>query len=296
MSSYPLPINEEERLAILRRYGILDTPPEETFDHIVDLASELFDVPIALVSLVDRHRQFFKAKIGVDVCETSRDVSFCAHALMEEEVFIVPDALADPRFKDNALVTSEPNIRFYAGAPLITRDNYKIGTLCIIDSRPGLRFSIKEATLLQNLARICMDALELRKLHREHQASLKLAAATPVPFVCFSSDGYITFWNSAAERTFGYERNEILGRSIDEIIPSLKETFAFRKGDNRIHSRGRAVCTQGFRKDNTSFLVEVSLSFWRDNDHRVFGAAMTEVHTPAISPASSLQIFAKENI
>jgi GAF domain-containing protein len=136
MQAPALPDNETERLAALYALLILDTPPEQRFDKIVDFAASEFDVPIALLSLIDRERQWFKASIGLDVCETGRDISFCGHAILARDIMVVPDALEDPRFADNPLVTGEPGIRFYAGAPLVLPSGAALGTLCLIDRRP----------------------------------------------------------------------------------------------------------------------------------------------------------------
>jgi GAF domain-containing protein len=136
MQAPALPDNEAERLAALYALLILDTPPEQRFDKIVDFAASEFDVPIALISLIDRERQWFKASIGLDVCETGRDISFCGHAILARDIMVVPDALEDPRFADNPLVTGEPGIRFYAGAPLVLPSGAALGTLCLIDRRP----------------------------------------------------------------------------------------------------------------------------------------------------------------
>ena len=131
-----LPENEAARLAALDALEILDSAPEERYERIVRIASEAFDVPITLVSLVDRDRQWFKSCIGLDVKETPRDMAFCAHAILEDEVLVVPDAFLDPRFADNPLVTGEPHVRFYAGCPLKLPDGNLMGTLCLIDTRP----------------------------------------------------------------------------------------------------------------------------------------------------------------
>ncbi|VXC57107.1 GAF domain-containing protein [Massilia sp. 9I] len=152
----PIPDNEQQRLALLYELLLLDTPPEERLDKIVEFAASEFDVPICLISLVDSNRQWFKARVGVDVCETSRDVSFCAHALGGEDILLVPDARLDPRFDDNPLVTGAPHIRFYAGAPL-SKDGLVIGTLCLIDTRPrtldavalSILKSLRELTMLE---------------------------------------------------------------------------------------------------------------------------------------------------
>ncbi len=130
------PVDEDSRLAKLRSLNILDTADEERFDRITRLARRIFDVPIALVSLVDSNRQWFKSCFGLDARETSRDVSFCAHAILAHEALVIPDAAHDPRFADNPLVTGAPHIRFYAGHPLALPDGTNLGTLCLIDTRP----------------------------------------------------------------------------------------------------------------------------------------------------------------
>jgi GAF domain-containing protein len=136
MISPPLPENEAERLAALRRLLLLDTPPEERFDRVVGFAAEEFDVPIVLISLVDSDRQWFKASIGLQVCETPRSASFCGHAIHTHEYTVVPDATLDERFFDNPLVIGAPHIRFYAGAPLELEGGQRLGTLCLIDTVP----------------------------------------------------------------------------------------------------------------------------------------------------------------
>ncbi|MET0265824.1 MAG: GAF domain-containing protein [Duganella sp.] len=133
MLAAPIPPYDAERLDALRALLILDTPPEQRFDKVVRFAAEEFGVPIALLTLVDQNRQWFKARVGLDVCETARDVSFCGHAILQPDIFIIPDARLDPRFADNPIVTGEPHVIFYAGAPLSTHGGHKIGTLCLID-------------------------------------------------------------------------------------------------------------------------------------------------------------------
>jgi len=156
------PITESARVAALNRYASLDTEPEQSFDDLVVLASFVCRTPIATLSLVDDHRQWFKSKVGVEVRETPRDISFCAHAIQQEELFIVPDALEDPRFKDNPLVLGDPHIRFYAGAPLIDEDGYALGTLCVMDRQPReLDDTQKEA--LRSLRRLALSQIELRR-------------------------------------------------------------------------------------------------------------------------------------
>lgn len=151
MQSPDTPQDETTRLRTLRHLGVLDTPAEERFDRLTRLAKRLFDVPIALVSLVDENRQWFKSKDGLGVDETSREVSFCGHAILGDDILLVPDAVRDQRFADNPLVLDDPNIRFYAGCPLVHVDGSKLGTLCIIDTQPR-EFSDDELLALKDLA------------------------------------------------------------------------------------------------------------------------------------------------
>src|SRR5271168_1445370 len=132
MPAAPLPDHELARRSALASYDILDTDPDSSFDDLNLLASVVCNTPIALITLVDEHRQWFKSRVGLSVEETSRDISFCSHAILQEDIFIVPDALLDERFRDNPLVGGEPHIRFYAGVPLINQEGYALGTLCVI--------------------------------------------------------------------------------------------------------------------------------------------------------------------
>jgi GAF domain-containing protein len=136
MLAAPIPTDDRERLQALRALLILDTPPEERFDRVARFAADEFDVPMAFVSLVDEKRQWFKARVGLDTCETDRERSFCGHAILKPEFFVVEDTHADERFADNPLVTGEPHLRFYAGAPLQLPGGERVGTLCLADRRP----------------------------------------------------------------------------------------------------------------------------------------------------------------
>jgi anti-sigma regulatory factor (Ser/Thr protein kinase) len=153
---------EAERLEALRAYRILDTDPEQAFDDIVLLASQICGVPISLITLVDEDRQWFKARVGVSVTETSRSISFCAHAIQGREIFVIPDALDDERFRHNPMVIGEPRIRFYAGAPLVTRDGHALGTLCVADHQPRT-LDDGQRRALDALRRQTEAQLELRR-------------------------------------------------------------------------------------------------------------------------------------
>ncbi|HVU71946.1 MAG TPA: sensor domain-containing diguanylate cyclase [Mycobacteriales bacterium] len=164
MDVAPLPDDEQLRLNALRRYGILDSEPEIAFDDVAALASQLAGTPIALVSLVDEGRQWFKARLGLDVGETPRDIAFCAHAILEpDDVFVVPSARDDERFSDNPLVTGDPHIQFYAGAPLVTPDGHALGTVCVLDTQPRT-LSAPERDGLQRLARTVIAHFEARRV------------------------------------------------------------------------------------------------------------------------------------
>lgn len=155
------PRDEGRRLAALERYEILDTPPEEAFERITRLAARVLDAPIALVSLVDRDRQWFKSCFGWDLRESARETSFCTHAIEQDEVLVVPDARLDPRFSGNPLVTGDTHIRFYAGAPLRTSEGDVLGTLCVLDTEPR-DFRKDELQTLVELASVVVDELDLR--------------------------------------------------------------------------------------------------------------------------------------
>lgn len=182
MPAAPKPANEQERLKALRAYAILDTPADKHFNDLVEVASYICETPIAMVSLVDADRQWFKAKVGVEVEQTSRDVAFCAHAILQEEMLEVHDATKDPRFADSALVTENPGIRFYAGVPLITSDNFALGTLCVVDREPRqLNASQREA--LEALSRQVVAMIEthrayirVRELAKQKDEFLRVAS------------------------------------------------------------------------------------------------------------------------
>ena len=156
------PANETQRLAKLRELGVLDTSPERVFDDIALIAKELFGVPIALISLIDADRQWFKANIGLPARETPRSVSFCGHTIMRDTALVVPDATEDPRFHDNPLVTGDPNIRFYAGHPLRLPDGFTIGSLCVIDDTVRDAPSAEKLAAFAALSRLAIEIFASR--------------------------------------------------------------------------------------------------------------------------------------
>ncbi len=194
-----LPTQEAERLAALREYDVLDTPSEQVYDDITALAAFICDVPIALISLVDEDRQWFKSKVGLNVDETPRDVSFCAHAILESTMTVVRDARRDARFRDNPLVTGAPGMRFYAGVPLITPEYHEIGTLCVIDHQPRDLSQVQQKTL-EALGRQVVVQLELKRVSSHLAAALDkielMAGLIPICSYCKGIRNDQGYWST----------------------------------------------------------------------------------------------------
>ena len=235
----PVPKNDKQRLEVLWQYDVLDTIPEEVFDDLTELAARICESPIAMITLVDEKRQWFKSKIGVSISETSREVSFCGHAILQRGLFIVPDATKDARFANNPLVTSEPQIRFYAGAPLITPDGHALGTLCVIDKVPHtLRPDQKRA--LQILSRHVMTQLESAAARAGTGADARGAGQYPAGFAerAHGIDAGAEA-TGAAEGRRGEPAHEGAKRAagLSKRRRPLKETKAKRKPPrSRIHA------------------------------------------------------------
>ena len=176
----PLPPDEFERLEALRRYGAFGMLRAAVFDDISRLAAFICQTPISLISLVDSNRQWFLSQNGINACETSREASFCAHALVGTEMLVVEDAQADARFARNVMVTGEPFIRFYAGAPLLTPDGYALGTLCVVDQVPRV-LTHEQRDALQSLSRLVMTQLEMTRLRREMRILKQSFVPRPAP-------------------------------------------------------------------------------------------------------------------
>ncbi|MEH1974385.1 MAG: PAS domain S-box protein [Nostoc sp.] len=216
------PENESQRLEVLNQYQILDTPPEEVFDELVQLAANLCETPIALISLVDAEREWFKSKTGVTISEVSRSISFGSYTILQNQILIIPDTLQDERFAINPLVTSNPYFRFYGGVPLITSSGFALGSLCVIDFAPR-NLSVKEQVALQQLARqiIRYLELELQKNIDDSQRSFNLLfSKNPNPMWVYNQNN-LQFLdvNEAAVVHYGYSREEFLQMRITDIRP-----------------------------------------------------------------------------
>lgn len=213
-----IPKNDDQRIEALEGLAILDTTPDPLLDFITNMVKERFNVPIALISLVDKNRQWFKSKQGLSASETPRDISFCGHAILSPEIFEISNAIEDARFKDNPLVLGPPNIRFYAGQPLTISGGFRIGTLCIIDSKPR-RLTRDEKVELKGFAELVQDHFSKNDLYF-HAHDLLDHAIDGIFEI--DLDGNLTFVNLSGARILGYTKEELMGQRIDFILPKKR--------------------------------------------------------------------------
>jgi PAS domain S-box-containing protein len=259
----PKPADEARRLAALRECHWLDTQPEPAFDELTVLVAHLCEAPIALITLVDENRQWFKSKFGLDVSETPRDISFCGHAILQTDLFLVPDAFKDERFADNPLVTGRPNIRFYAGAPLVTVEGHVLGTLSVIDFVPR-QLTPPQKELLRGLSRQVMAQLELRRqtselrrqtqelaasrtLLQEREEQLRLYVQhSPAGVAMFDRDMKYLVASRRWLEDYRLGDQDIIGRSHYEVFPEIPPRW------KEIHQRCQAGAVE--KCDEDSFL------------------------------------------
>lgn len=220
--------SEKERLKVLNEYHILDTPPEAEFDQLTTLASSICNVPIALISLMDEDRQWFKSKVGMDIDETPRCVAFCRFTIMGDEILEVKDVLADDRFKNNPLVTGAPHIRFYAGCPLIDPAGFKLGTICVIDVKPG-QLNGEQRNCLEKLAELTVSAILKRRKSEEESYFRKIFDLSNDLICVVDEDGIFRKVNPAFTTLLGWSEQELLGESIFRFIPPAEQDRSERE-------------------------------------------------------------------
>ncbi|MEH2921137.1 EAL domain-containing protein [Samsonia erythrinae] len=282
MSRAPISKDENKRLAALREYGIKNALFDSSLSNLVSLAANIFSAPIVLVSLIEAERQLFAASVGISFCETTRDISFCAHTIQQQRIMIVHDTHKDARFKNNPLVLGMPYIRFYAGIPLTTPSGHAIGSLCIIDLNPRATFSRRDEYNLQDLASLVMDKLEMRRLELARKASQvrfeNIANTSPDTILCVNEKGLITFWNAAAEKMLEYGGNDIIGRNINTIVPDAFIVQLNHKAAER-NSLMKGVTLELNVQTQSGKLVpvELSISMWEENGTTSYGAILRDI-------------------
>ncbi|MEP5697907.1 MAG: PAS domain S-box protein, partial [Sneathiella sp.] len=270
MEIAPIPEYEDSRLEVLRGLDILDTGADEGFDRLTRIVKSHFEVPIVLVSLVDEHRQWFKSRQGLDACETPRDISFCGHAILGDDIFYIPDAKADARFQDNPLVTGPPGIQFYAGVPLSAEGGLKVGTLCVIDTKPR-QFNSDQFIALKDFGDCVEQQLVQSRLHNDAKFLVSqtsrlntLLEAVADGIVTIDNSGIIESVNTEAAHIFGYEPYELVGQNFGRLMPDLGrggwngyvEIFF---GEDRKDERADIKEFMGLRKDGSLFPMDLSV-------------------------------------
>jgi len=254
MRTLPIPQNEESRLKALQGYDILDSLTETEFDRITGLASIICDAPISLISLVDETRQWFKSAVGLNVKETPRDLAFCAYTIMDKDVFEVKDATKDERFKNNDLVTADPNIRFYAGFPLVDPQGYALGSLCVIDRRPKV-LSAKQKKALALLAGETTSLIVERRQKEELRNFEKLFTLSNDLMFVGGIDGFFKKINPAFTKLLGWSEEHLLNTSSfefyhpDDVENTVKELGKLADGGNTVNFIQRFKTSTGAYKN-----------------------------------------------
>jgi PAS domain S-box-containing protein len=286
-TDFPIAWDEASRLEAVHALRLLDTPPEERFDRVTRIAKDMFHVPMALINLVDANRQWSKSRQGLDTPEVPRVLSFCSHAILQDDVFMVEDACDDQRFADNPLVAGAPNIRFYAGQPLYSVDGKKVGTLCLLDT-VARQLTVDQKDKLRSLGAwaerevnaYITDTDAMRRWENKLRLAHVLEHATE-GVLSVSLEGVIETANPAACQIFRFTATELIGRPIRDLIPqsehALHESYMERlRGEEGQHLR-TAVEATGVRKDGEAFPAEVSFRKIRIGNQSFFTGIVRDI-------------------
>lgn len=273
---------ERGRLEALSNLWIAGTAAEPRFDTIAHLAAQLFDAPMAFITLVEKDMQRFKALHGISVPDIARSLSVCTHTIKSGETLVINDMLEDPRFSGNPLVTGSPFIRFYAGTPLITAEGFRIGALCIADTVPRSDFNEHQKTTLKLLGALVMEQMRLRRAEIIRSTVMNFSDATELAFFAIDTAGRIEFVNRAALNLFGYRQDEMVGQLIDIIIPD-RFRGAHHAGLARVLAGGttkligKTVEVVARKRDQTEVPIEISMSLWKDERGVGMGAVIRDI-------------------
>jgi diguanylate cyclase (GGDEF)-like protein/PAS domain S-box-containing protein len=281
-----IPETEADRLRALSEYDLGGDRPLPSLDAVVRIAARVFDMPVALVNMIGDNHVFFAASVGVGKVDMSRDVSFCAHAINQDGVMVVPDATVDERFHDNPLVTGAANLRFYAGVPVRSPDGHALGALCVIDSVPHEGFTQEDCERLRELAQMASDRLELRRIEvsagQAKPTFEEFAKDAATPVIWFDADGKLATWNEAAAALLGYDFVDAAGLSVDSLFVE-HERAAFRDLIARSVAAGSLAGLDipaeigGLRKDGTEFRLGCALFSWKEQGHLRFSAVLRDM-------------------
>lgn len=275
--------DEAGRLRALAEYGLDEQAGLPSLNPIVDMAAKLFDCPTAAVNMIGDNHVFLASSTGVDECDMSRDVSFCAHAINQNDVMVIKDAALDPRFHDNPLVEAGM-IRFYAGIALRSPSGHALGALCVIDQKPHASFAPQERVRLKEMAKLVSDRLELRRLEAAASTSFRRfeasAKTSPNAIICFDEGGRITALNAAASALFGHSGNVLIGRSVDSLVAQENHALIHAAID-RVRSGGEpktvGTALTGLKFNGDVFPIELHWSRWYEDGKMCFGAIFRDM-------------------